>query len=48
VSQEALAAAVTKLRKGATVTDQNAEGKYESLKRYARDLTVGRYRLTPA
>ena len=36
----ALSAAVAKLRKGSKVTDQGAEGKYESLERYARDLTA--------
>ena len=35
-----LEAAVAKLRRGTNVTDQGAEGKYESLDRYARDLTA--------
>jgi ATP-dependent Clp protease ATP-binding subunit ClpB len=34
-----LEAAVMKLRGGNVVTDQGAESKYESLDRYARDLT---------
>ncbi len=40
VSAAMLEAAVTKLRRGSNVTDQGAEGKYESLERYARDLTA--------
>ncbi|OHX67241.1 ATP-dependent chaperone ClpB [Flammeovirga pacifica] len=31
--------AITELRKGGKVTDQNAEGQYQSLERYAVDLT---------
>ncbi|MBB3700697.1 ATP-dependent chaperone ClpB [Flammeovirga yaeyamensis] len=31
--------AITELRKGSKVTDQNAEGQYQSLERYAIDLT---------
>jgi ATP-dependent Clp protease ATP-binding subunit ClpB len=37
---QALLQAVLKLRGGNTVTDQGAESKYESLERYARDLTA--------
>ena len=40
LNEDALKNAVTKLRGGTNVTDQGAEGKYESLKRYARDLTA--------
>jgi ATP-dependent Clp protease ATP-binding subunit ClpB len=40
LTPDALSSAVTKLRRGTNVTDQSAEGKYESLKRYARDLTA--------
>jgi ATP-dependent Clp protease ATP-binding subunit ClpB len=40
LNEDALKNAVIKLRGGTTVTDQGAEGKYESLKRYARDLTA--------
>ena len=37
---QTLLQAVLKLRGGNTVTDQGAESKYESLERYARDLTA--------
>ena len=40
LNEDALKNAVIKLRGGTTVTDQGAEGKYESLNRYARDLTA--------
>ena len=36
-----LEAAVITLRRGENVTDQDAEDKYEALKKYSRDLTEG-------
>ena len=40
VNANQIEGAVKTLRKGSNVTDQGAEGKYESLRRYARDLTA--------
>ena len=39
ISTEQVEAAIVFLRKGATVTDQSAESKYDALSKYARDLT---------
>ena len=36
--KKTLLAAITELRGGSTVTDQNAEGKYRSLERYSKNL----------
>ena len=36
--KKTLRAAITELRGGSTVTDQNAEGKYRSLERYSKNL----------
>lgn len=38
-TKDYLKKAITELRKGKKVTDQNAEGQYQSLERYAIDLT---------
>lgn len=38
VSEKQLKAAITELRKGAKVTDQGAEGQYNALDKYARNL----------
>jgi len=40
LSREALLQALTQVRGNQRVTDQNPEGKYQSLEKYGRDLTV--------